>query len=327
MARVKPVHSIYDLADQMGVSASTVSRVLNGRHGIGEATRKRVLLAARTAGFRPRMTARNLTIALVIDRSQFASSGGFISMLVNDLVKAISRRDVAVELVTERSFGRIRGRLVDGIVAMAWDDSTIEELRALPDIPIVLINRMDDPTLSAVASNHLLQGEMAAEYFYKHGHRRVAMICEEQNNWGTRQRSEGFLKTLKKRGMDISDETIQFTDHQPMYGVLQHLTTGLKPTAIFVAGEDMGLEASYITRQVLGLRIPEDISFMGMEAAKVSQFLFPPMTTLCQPVEQLVEKAMDVLLQQMESQDRTPTHLRLENVMIERASVQTLDLR
>lgn len=327
MARVKPVHSIYDLADQMGVSASTVSRVLNGRHGIGEATRKRVLMAARTAGFRPRMTARNLTIALVIDRSQFASSGGFISTLVNDLVKAISRRDVAVELVTERSFGRIRGRLVDGIVAMAWDDSTLDELRALPDIPVVLINRMDDPTLSAVASNHLLQGEMAAEYFHKHGHRRVAMICEERNNWGSRQRSEGFLASIRKHGMEQSDETIQFTDHQPMYGVLQRLVTGLRPTAIFVAGEDMGLEASYITRQVLGLKIPEDISFMGMEAAKVSQFLFPPMTTLCQPVEQLAEKAMDLLLQQMESQNRTPTHLRLENAMIERESVRTLDPR
>jgi DNA-binding LacI/PurR family transcriptional regulator len=324
VARAKSVQSIYDLAEQTGVSASTVSRVLNGRYGIGDATRQKVLLAARAAGFRPRMTARNLTIALVIDRSQFASFGGFVSTLINDLVKVLSRHDVAVELITERSFSRLRGRLVDGVLAMAWDDATLDELLALPDIPVVTLNRMDAPSLSAVASDHRQQGEMAANFFQAHGHRRLAMISEERGNWGSQQRAEGFTAALKQHGLDINDECIQFTDHQPMYGVLRRLVAGWHPTGIFVAGEDMGLEASYIVRQVLGLKIPEDISLIGMESAKVSQFLFPPMTTLCQPMELLAEKAMEVLLAQISASEKAPVQVMLENTLIERESVLTL---
>ena len=320
------LQSIYDLAAQVGVSASTVSRVLNGREGIGEATRRRVLSAARAAGFRPRMTARQLTVAVVIDRHQYVTFGGFLSSLISHVVQVLSRHEVAVELVTERSFGRLRDRLIDGVLAMVWDDATLEQLRRLPEIPVVTINRMDAAEdFSAVASDHRQQGEMAVDYLAGRGHRRIAMLCEERDNWGSQQRVAGFAAALARHGLlpdgIMPEQCVVYTDHQPMYGVLRRLMGSLDPSAIFVAGEDMGLEASYILRDVLGLSVPGQVSLLGMESAKVSQFLAPPMTTLCQPLDELAEKSLELLLRQMNGTIREPQRIMVGTFLIERESV------
>jgi len=321
--KVAGKRSIYDLADQVGVSASTVSRVLNGRRGIGEETRIMVLKAARASGFRPRMTARSLTVAVVIDRNQYAAFGGFISSLLSHIVQTLTRHDVAVKLVTEHSLKRLRDRLVDGILALAWDDNTIAELRKMPKVPVVTINRIEND-FSAVVTNHRSQGEQAVAYLNGHGHQRLAMICEERNNWGSLQRISGFIDELKARGLEIGNEAIVSMDHQPMYGVLRRLMSHWMPTAIYVAGEDLTLEVCYILRDVMGLKLGQDVSVIGMESGKISQFMAPPITTLCQPLEELARMAIDVLQRQMDADKPTPERVVLDCTMIERESVSTL---
>jgi len=322
-AKVHSKRSIYDLADQVGVSASTVSRVLNGRRGIGDETRNMVLLAARASGFRPRMAARPLTVAVVIDRNQYAAFGGFISSLLSHMVQTLTRHDVSVKLITEHSLKRLRNQLVDGILALAWDDSTISELRKMPSVPIVTINRIEND-FSAVVSNHQAQGERAAEYFHRHGHRKLALICEERNNWGSLQRISGFIDGIKRRGLEIGNEAIVSMDHQPMYGVLRRLMSSWNPTAIYVAGEDLTLEVCYILRDVMGLKIGQDVSVLGMESAKISQFMSPPITTLSQPLEELARLSIELLQRQMDGGKRNPERLELDCTLIERESVANL---
>jgi len=267
--------SIYELAAQTGVSASTVSRVLNGRHGIGEATRRKVLSLARAQGFRPRMVARRVTVAVVIDRYQFASLGGFVSALLSNLVEMLSKRQIAVELLTQHNLERLQEGLIDGILAMAWDDASIEAIRKLPKVPVVTLNRMDLEDCSAVATDHREQAVAAVEYLFSRGHRRIAMLGEERYNWGSTERIAGFTETMKAKGLPVDDRHIVFTDHQPIYAVVGRLMSGLKPTGIFVASEDLALEASYILRDVLSLKIPQEVSLIGMESPNVSEFLAP----------------------------------------------------
>jgi DNA-binding LacI/PurR family transcriptional regulator len=299
--------------------------VLNDRGGIGAATRKRVLASARAAGFRPRMTARQLTIAVVIDRHRFTTYGGFVPNLLSAVVEALSKQDVAVELVTEHNLDRLTKRLIDGVLAMAWDDTTIDVLRKLEDCSVVTLNRMDVPEFSAVASDHRQHGEMAVDYLASKGHSHIAMICEERNNWGTQQRMAGFLGALQKRGLPISDESVSFTDHQAMYGLLHRLTTGRKHTAIFVANESLGLEAAYILQRVLKVRVPQDISILGMESPQVSQFISPPMTTICQPLDELAERSLELLMEQVNARGKG-RHEMLGNRLMERESVAQLSV-
>jgi DNA-binding LacI/PurR family transcriptional regulator len=319
----KAPKSIYDLAENLGVSTSTVSRVLNRRAGIGAETRRKVLASAKAARFRPRMAARQLTVAVVTDRLQYTTFGGFISCLLSCLVDALSRRDVAVELVTPHSLERLETRLIDGVLAVTWDDSTVECLRRLKQVPVVAINRMDVPEFSSVATDHRRQGEMAVEFLHGRGHRRLAMIVEEQNNWGSQQRVEGFLSKMRELELPIDAYSISFTEHQPLYGLMPRLISGASPTAIFVANENIGLEASHILKSLLRLRIPQDISLLGMESAQVSQFLSPPMATLSQPLEELAMKSLELLLRQI-GEPLAPSSIFVETRLIERESVAML---
>jgi LacI family transcriptional regulator len=331
-----PTQSIYELADQLGVSASTVSRVLNQRGGIGSATRKRVLDRARAAGFRPRLTARQCTVAVVIDRHQYSTFGGFVPCLLSSLIQSLSKHDLAVELVTEHNRARLNDRLIDGVLAMAWDDATIDAVRRLKDVPVVTLNRMDVPEFSSVCTDHRRDGEMAVEYLAARGHRRMVMIVEERDNWGSRQRVEGFLSKLRELGLDGGDQAVAYTEHQPMYGLLRRLTTFDRPTGIFVANENMGLEATYILRDLLGARVPHDLSLVGMESPQVSQFVSPPLTAISQPLDELAEKSLEVLLAHLANGSnggngnghanggRRPVRVMLENRLIERESVATV---
>jgi DNA-binding LacI/PurR family transcriptional regulator len=324
-ATPQPFASIYDLAKQAGVSASTVSRVLNQRGRIAASTRNRVLATARAAGFRPRMTARQITIAVAIDRNQYATFGGFVSCLLSNLVQVLSRHDVGVELFTEHNLNQLQSRFIDGVLAMAWDDTTIEALRQLRDVPVVTLNRMDVPEFSSVATDHRRDGVMAVDYLAERGHRRIVMISEEQDNWGAQQRVEGFLHRLRELGLPTDDASVAFTEHQPTYGLLRRLMMlHPRPTGLFLAGENLGPEATYILRDVLGVKVPGEVSIIGMESPQVSQFLCPPLTTLCQPLDELAARALELVLEQIQTRQMRPVQVILNNRYIERESVATL---
>jgi LacI family transcriptional regulator len=261
----------------------------------------------------------------VIDRLRYATSGGFISSLLSCLVESLSKQEVAVELVTQHNLERLDSRLIDGVLAIAWDDSTVELLRGLQSTPVVAINRLDVPEFSTVVTDHRRHGEMAVDYLVARGHRRIAMVCEERNNWGTQQRIEGFTSRLADHGIGMDHCPIGFTDHQPMYGLLRRLTSVSNPTAIFIANEDLGLEASHILPHVLGIRIPQDVSLLGMESTRVSQFVAPPMTTICQPLDELAERALELLLSQVRGKESgESSQVMLESRLIERESVATI---
>jgi len=321
--RIATFGSIYDLAKKAGVSASTVSRVLNQRGRIGQATRMKVLATARNANFRPRMTARLTTIGVVIDRHRYTTYGGFVSCMLSHLVQALSGQEVAVEMFTEQNLPRIQERLVDGVLALVWDDATIELLRRLKDVPVVTINRMDVAGFSAVATDHRADGAMAADHFAQRGHQRMAIVCEEPGDWGASERVAGFLHRHRELGFAEADVSVAYAQHQPMYGILRRLLAG-KPTGLFVTGEHMALEAMYILKDMLGIKIPEELSLIGMESAQVSPYLSPPLTAIAQPLDELATKSLELLLSHIQKGTCGGAQILLKNQIIERESVATV---
>jgi DNA-binding LacI/PurR family transcriptional regulator len=163
---------------------------------------------------------------------------------------------------------------------------------------------------------------MAVEHFYARGHRRIAMICEERDNWGTQQRIEGFTAAMHAHDLPVDERTTCFTEHQAMYGLLHKLTGDGGPSGLFVANESLGLEAAYILQHVLRVKVPGDISLLGMESPQVSQFISPPMSTICQPLTEIADRALEVAMQQMSDKDE-PVRVLLDNRLIERESVST----
>jgi LacI family transcriptional regulator len=312
--------SIYDLAEKTGVSVGTVSRVLNNRQGVAADTRKIVLEAARLAKFKPRMAGRQTTVAVVSDRVQYVTFGGYLSWLITYVVDALVTHDIAVELYTEHNINTLGQRLVDGVLAMTCDYSTEMKIRSLQDVPVVFLNRADLPEYSSVVSNHYQSGVLATEHLLDRGHERIAFLAEA-DDWGGMERIRGYKDSLAKRGIPPADSLIAISEHRPLYGVLQKLMEQ-KPTAIFLAGEDIALESTYILTNTLGLRIPDDVSIIGVECPKVSQFLTPPHTTVYQPIPQLATQAMEVLTKVIHGDETTPRTVVLDCSLIVRDSVK-----
>lgn len=314
--------SIYDLARRTGVSTSTVSRVLNQRGRISLQTRQKVLSAAREAGFKPRMSARQTAVAVVLDRMQYTTYGGFVSSLLTHLVDEFSRHDVAVEVYTEHNVARLGSRFIDGVVAMSWDDTTIHHLRTLRDVPVVIINRMDLDGVSVAATDHHQGGHLVGSFLRARGHRRIAFLAEECD-WGASQRLKGLRESLASHGIELAEDLIAFTEHQPVYGALRRVLTH-RPTALFLAGEDIALEGSHILTEVLRVNVPGDVSVVGIENQKVSQFTRPPLTAMRQPLDQLAREALRLVMEGIERGSAEPRQALLRNELIERESVATL---
>jgi DNA-binding LacI/PurR family transcriptional regulator len=317
----KEVGSIYDLAKRTGVSSGTISRVLNNRKGVAPRTRKRVLDAVKHAKFRPRMSAKPVTVAVVADRVRYVVYGGYLSCLITFIVDELAKRDVAVEMYTEHNVDRIGDRYVDGVLAMTWDEATIHRLQSL-STPVVLLNRTDLPEFSNVASDHYQSGMLAADYFLDRGHQRVGFLGIG-NDWGARERIRGFKDSFARRNLEFEESLIGLTQHQPIYATLRNMISR-QPTAMFLFSEDLVLEAAFVLTNVMNLKIPDDISIIGMENPKVSQFLNPPHTSISQPLDKIAGQAMGLLMRLIDEAKTEPEQILLPNELIERESVRTI---
>ncbi|MEX0744150.1 MAG: LacI family DNA-binding transcriptional regulator [Phycisphaeraceae bacterium] len=316
------IGSVYDLAQRTGYSTSTISRVLNQRGRISAETRRRVLAAAREVGFRPRAAVRQNTVAIVMDRLRYATYGGFVSSMMTHLISELARYDIAVEVYTEDNVERLGSRFIDGVLALSWDQTTIARLRSLENVPVVVINRMDLDGFSVAASDHHQGGRLVGDYLLKCGHREIAFLAEE-HDWGAQQRIEGVKAAMQAAGLDGESLRVAFTQHQPVYGALRRVLDEDR-TALFLAGEDLTIEAMYILNAIFGIRVPDDLSVVGLENEKVSQFVHPPLTSLAQPLDQLATETLKLIVKHIREKQSKPAQSVVDNKLIQRESVRKL---
>ncbi len=319
----KTTTSVYDLARQTGFSTATISRALNNRGRVSEATRQAVFAAMQKANYRPQVTPRRTTIAIVTDRARQVFFGGYVSCLLTHIMQEVARHDLVVELYTEHNLNRINRCLVDGVLALAWDETTLSGLKNLDGLPVVLINRPDVAGVSTVMSDHAAAARNAAEHLLAHGHRRIAFLAEEPD-WGCRERLAGLRAALAEAGLEFDENLVGFNHHDACTTVLRRLLRQ-QPSALIVAGEDIGLEVGHLLTAELGVRLPEQLSLVGMENPRVSQYLNPPQTTVAQPFAEMAARAVGLLLKHVAAgEEWRPEKIVLECQLLRRESVARL---
>jgi LacI family transcriptional regulator len=315
----KKLSSIYDLAKQTGLSTSTISRVLNQRGRISEKTRLQVLAAARAAGFKPRAAVRRRTVALVVDRMRYAIYGGFVPITLSQLICEMARYDITAEIYTEDNVDQLGTRFVDGVIALTWDQQTLEKLQSLESVPVVLVNRQGVDAFSSVATDHALGGHLAGEHFIQNGHMKIALIAEE-DDWGFEQRVAGLRAAMSEAGISAENLFVGVTDHQPLHQTLTDLLAK-KPTALVIAGEDITIQAMHELTSLMHISIPDDLSVIGMEVSCVSEYIDPPLTTLAQPLDQLASEVLALLHESINSNDTVPRQVMIGTTLIPRISI------
>jgi LacI family transcriptional regulator len=284
--------SIVDLAARVGLSAATVSRVLNQRAGISQATRQKVLDAAREAGFRPRVATRQTTIGIVIDYVSPELGLGMVDALHKHLITELGRHAFAIEVFTGGYLDALPNRFLDGILAVAWVPATLTLLESL-DVPVVIFNRPERTALHGIALDAEATGYLAGRHLIEQGHRRIGFI-----GWKPTPEREaqvaGLRRAAAESGLEIPDACIAFTHLRPPIAVLQGLLAqGI--TGLMTEGEQLTTEIPYLAGDVLKLSLPRDLSLVGWGIDVALKHYRPPMTIVSPPVARMTKMAVELL--------------------------------
>lgn len=322
--------NIAEVASAAGVSTTTVSRVLNDISTVSEDNRQRVLQAIRKLNYRPNPSAQRLaggranTIGLIIPRFE----GIFHSYYALQVIRGIGmeaerlRCDLLLHITDGKSF--VNPSAVDGVIFM--DITGCEELldRVINErMKAVVVNYyLHELPMSCVAIDNKTAAERVVDYLARLGHREIATITGDLKVQAGLDRFDGFVKALKDRQLPVKDAYIKFADFGlPSARAATEALLKLKdrPTAIFVASDDMALEAINVAL-AHRVRVPEELSIVGFDDNPAAAHGRVPLTTVRQPLADMGRRALEVLAQEMRGKKNSPTKLLLPTELVERQS-------
>ena len=140
----------------------------------------------------------------------------------------------------------------------------------------------------------------AVDHLYDHGHRRIAaLICREDDQSISQLRYQGYRKALESHGIPLDEDLVMCTgtfDIRDAYeAVSRRLRQGADFTALFAIADSMAIGAMRALRDA-GRRVPEDCSVIAIDGLELSAYIEPPLTTLCQPMEEMGRRSAQILL-------------------------------
>lgn len=325
--------SLKDVSKAAGVSPSTVSRVITGSRPVEEDTRERVLEAIRNLDYRPNLLARGLrnksgkSIGLMVPSILHETFANFIyfieeACVSHDFTMFLGNTQANAD-AEERVLKNFIGMNVNGvIVSQVSDESDVVKSLTRLGIPVVGIDRApDDSEADGVVVFNREAGQIAARYLYAMGHRRIACIGGPEKVSLSRERLEGFRVSLAEKGVDIQHVAgLDFEFETGIVMVRKLLERGCEFTAIWAQSDLLAVGAMQELAR-LGVRIPNDVSIMGMDGIHLGEMVRPALTTVRQPFQEICQHAVRLLLERIEHRHTKPRRIVVQPELIVRDSV------
>jgi LacI family transcriptional regulator, galactose operon repressor len=333
---VKPVVRVKmaDVAKAAGVSVATVSKVVNGRHGISEATFEKVQTAVDALGYETSLGARSLrshkTNVLGVLVAEFEP---FSTELLKGVSEAIGATDYELLAFSgghrgkavgweRRSLGRLAGSLIDGAIIV-----TPTVVDAGSGIPVVAVDPHTGPVdVPTVDSDNLAGAILATTHLLELGHRRIALVGGRPDLESARLREQGFREAMAAASVPVDESLVVVGGYRPETTegpVRLLLGRDDPPTAVFAANDLSAIRTMELAVE-LGLRVPEDLSVIGFDNVPESALSHPPLTTINQPLREMGATALEILVGILQGKEPEATHVRLPTSMVERASCRRL---
>lgn len=302
--------TIRDVANKAGVSVTTVSRVLNGKDDISEATTQRVLAVVEDLGYASSLAARGMRsrrtnliglilhdVASLYSQEIMRGVNQVIAQIDQDLIiytsGGLDRENVAQH---ERHYvALLNGSVTDGAIMV-----TPTATQFTTHAPLVIIDpNNESPDYPAIiAANQ--EGALAAmKYLTDLGHRRIGHIAGEMKLISASQRLQGYKDGLAAAGIPLHEDLIEIGDYTTETAVIcarKLLSLPDRPTAIFAAN-DVSAIGVYQAARELGLQIPGDLSVIGFDNLRDAACLNPPLTTIDQSLEKMGTMATEMLVE------------------------------
>lgn len=313
--------TIKDIARLSGVSVSTVSRVLNNRPDVSEESRRRVRSVIENANYIPNNTARDLVktksdaIGLVVRGvsnpfyidvitaiEEKIEQAGY-TMVMRQIASDADEIQCGAEMEREK-------RLLGIVFLGGCQDYTPERLKVL-NVPFVCCSysnkygTLDSDQYSSVSIEDQDEAYRAVDILIKNGHRRIGALVSATDDGSISQlRYQGYLRALKDNGIEHDSDMVIETGGFSIADAYKAMASKLDSTdadfsAIFTIADVMAIGAMRALRE-RGKRVPEDCSVIAIDGIAVSEYIHPMLSTLCQPVEEMGQKSVTILLDMIE---------------------------
>jgi DNA-binding LacI/PurR family transcriptional regulator len=190
-------------------------------------------------------------------------------------------------------------------------------------IPIVMFNRYNQDSLfHAVSCDNFDGGYKIGKYLIEKGHSQFAFISGTHNTSTSKDREKGFRKALVERGYNLITDDGDYTYEGAYAAALRLLNSNHPPDAIFCANDIMALGVIDAAKK-LGVRVPEDVSIVGFDDISLAEWSAYSLTTWKQPVNEMIEVTIDLLLHDIEYKglNETPQYKSIKGFLVERNSV------
>jgi DNA-binding LacI/PurR family transcriptional regulator len=301
-----------DVAALAGVSAMTVSRVLNTPEKVRPQTRARVLAAMQQLSYHPNSAARVLATgrsgvlgvvsfdttlygpaSTLYGIEQAARGAGYLVSIAS--LSTLSRDGIA------DGVERLRSQSVDGIIIIAPHRSAADGLRGLPpDLPVVVVGAGDDLTVPVAAVDHEAGGTRATRHLLNLGHETVWHIAGPSDWIDSSSRVAGWRAALTGAGREVPDPLPGDWSARSGYEQGKRLAADLQVTAVFAANDPMALGLLRAINEH-GLGAPEDISVVGFDDVPEAEYFSPPLTTIRQDFDEIGRRSLALLLERMDA--------------------------
>lgn len=308
-----------EVAARAGVSRTTVSFVLNGVQldKIPEATRQRVLEAARELGYVPDAAARTLvsgktgTIGLVVSRAAHIGVDAFIPQTLHGLARITSERGYRLLLETSEhedatyDYDRlVRAKQIDGLVVLNPDPDDAR-LAALIDTgyPLAMIGSFPHPDAAVVSFDSVAGMDQVTSHLAGLGHQRIGFIhYRTVSGLDMGGRFRGYREALARHGIDIDAALVRSGDYSAAsgYDAMRSLLDAPAPPTAIVAGNDTIAIGAISAIVESGFRVPEDIAVAGFDDIPLARFVTPALTTVRVPGQAMAETCGHMILDLIE---------------------------
>ncbi len=343
--------TLKDLAREVGVSTHTISDILGGDMRYSDKTRKRVMEAADRFGYRPNRQARVLRGAKSGIIGMIKSASVVQTPLERVLFAGEAIHSAGYELVAYDVYWHHDGleRAVDGLIdaraegiivsAVGTPDLTRSALQRLfkSDIPLVIMSGGIWPERSYVSANFRRGGELQAGHLLNLGYRRPLILMGEgdQRHDSVAKRVEGALSAFEAAGLSVplvrgpateregSEARPLDASYQPGYEAMARLIrSGEVPDAVVCINDYIAIAAIQACHDH-GLRVPEDIAFIGFDNSTAGVYSIPRLTTIHQPTREIAWKTVEVLVEEIRNggpRNGTPEMIEMDCHLVPRES-------
>lgn len=327
--------TIYEVSKLAGVSLATVSRVMNNNARVSDKTKQKVLDAMQTLGYRPNATARSLASSRSDSVGILVSElhGPFFGQMMSGIEAELRAAGKHVIFTTGHSeedkekdgIEFLIGRNCDAIIAHveAISDEYIVEMNK-GKTPIYLMSRyVEELGDKCISLDNELGGYLATKNIIDAGHKDIAYIAGPQFKADASDRLLGHKRALAEQGIEFNEDLFfigDFKETGGSQGLKHFIKKKYKFSALVCANDEMASGAMKYAREH-GYSLPEELSVIGFDNVIFANYLYPTLTTVDNPVNEMGHMAAKMVLKDVYQQKKLTINHVFEPTLIERNSV------